>query len=53
MYTSPRIYGQSVKWRKAINEMGGKIPGWNFLGKNFAGGDFPGGSLIGGNFSEW
>ena len=27
------IYRRSVKWRKAINEMGGNIPGGNFLGE--------------------
>ena len=36
---------------KKDNEMGGIIPGGNFLGGNFPGrGDFPGGSLMGGNF---
>ena len=32
---SSPIYGNSVKWRKTINEMGGNIPGGNFPGANF------------------
>ena len=43
---------QSVKWRKEINEMGGNIPGENFLGSNFpGGGSFRGEILMGANFS--
>ena len=33
-----------------MNEMGGNIPGGNFVVGNYMGGNFPGGSLIGGNF---
>ena len=33
-----------------FKNMGGNIPGGNFLGWNFPGGNFPGGSLLGGNF---
>ena len=41
MYTIPSSYRQRIKWRKAINEMGGNIPGGNFLG-----GDLPGGIFL-------
>ena len=47
---SPSIYGQIVRWRKTINEMGGNIAGGNFLGGNFPGGSLMGGNLPGGNF---
>ena len=33
-----------------FKNMGGNIPGRNFLGGNFPGGNFPEGSLMGGNF---
>ena len=33
-----------------FKNMGGNIPGGNFLGGNFPGGNFPGGSLMAGNF---
>ena len=33
-----------------FKNMGGNIPGGNFLGGNSPGGNFPGGSLMGGNF---
>ena len=35
---------------KKDNEMGGIIPGGNFLGRNFPRGNFPGESLMGRNF---
>ena len=35
-----------------FKNMGGNIPGGNFLGGNFPGGNFPGGSLMGGNFPD-
>ena len=43
MYPLPSIYERSVKWRKAINEMSGNIPGGNFLGGNFPEVAFQGG----------
>ena len=33
-----------------FKNVGGNIPGVNFLGGDFPGGNFPGGSLMGGNF---
>ena len=33
-----------------FKNVGGNIPGGNFLGGNFPGGNFPGGSLMGRNF---
>ena len=33
-----------------FKNMGGNIPGGNFLGENFPAGNFPRGSLMGGNF---
>ena len=33
-----------------MNEMGGNIPGGNFVVGNYMGGNFPGGSLMRGNF---
>ena len=33
-----------------FKNMGGNIPGGNFLGRTFPEGNFPGGSLMGGNF---
>ena len=42
---------KNLKTRVGIfKNMGGNIPGGNFLGGNFPGGNFPGGSLMGGNF---
>ena len=37
-------------WVGIFKNMGGNIPGGNFLDGNFPGGNFPGGSLMGGNF---
>ena len=36
-----------------FKNMGGNIPGGDFLGGNFPGGNFLGGSLMGGNFPGW
>ena len=33
-----------------MNEIGGNIPGGNFVVGNYMGGNFPGGSLMRGNF---
>ena len=42
---------KKLKTRVGIfKNMGGNIPGDNFLGGNFPGGNFTGGSLMGGNF---
>ena len=48
-YVCEDLSKRSVKWRKTIDEMGGNIPGKNFLGGSFPGGNFLGGSLMGGN----
>ena len=42
---------KNLKTRVGIfKNMGGNIPGSNFLGGNFPGENFPRGSLMGGNF---
>ena len=53
LYACENLSKWSVKWRKKWvgNEIGGNIPGENFLDGNFPGGRFPGGSLMSGNFS--
>ena len=44
LFVCENLPKQSLKWRKAINEMGGNNPGENFLGTNFLGvGVFQGG----------
>ena len=35
LFVCEKLPKQSLKWRKAINEMGGNNPGENFLGANF------------------
>ena len=37
LYVCENLSKRSVKWRKATNEIGGNIPGENFLGGNFPG----------------
>ena len=52
LYVCENLSKQSVKWSKAINEMGENILCENFLVGSFPGrGSFPGGSLMGGDFS--
>ena len=43
LYACENLSKWSVKWGKAINEMGGKIPDENFLGGNSTGRIFQGG----------
>ena len=60
LYVCENLLRRSVKWRKTINEMGGNIPGENFLGGKFPGmgkfsrwhfdGNFSGGNSPVGNF---
>ena len=40
LYVCENLSKRSIKWRKAINDMGGNNPGENFLGAA----DFPGGN---------
>ena len=42
LYVCELLSKRSVKWRKTINEMGGNIPGENFLGGSFLGRIFQG-----------
>ena len=37
LYVCENLSKRSVKWRKATNEIGGNIPGENFLGGKFPG----------------
>ena len=52
LYVCENLSKRSVKWRKAINEMSGNIPGGNFLGGNFPGGVWWVGIFPGGIFLE-
>ena len=42
--------GSNNEKTKKLKNIGGNIPGRNFLGGNFPGGNFPGESLMGGSF---
>ena len=39
LYVCENLSKRSVKWRKAINQMGDYYPGENFLGANFPPGE--------------